>query len=194
MAQSNLTHSTYNVKNVKIHVNVHKPIIVPNYLQDRSKQHSNFTVIRVDGFVFILFLNSGFANISGIKNFESIKGAVDSFNHHFSTTIQREHIVIDNSTASGKLAGKNNVHLHKLINSPIIDSAHLSVSIRPHYFPSATIRGKPNQICSKRKQKCRVDFATCVIFSNGKFIIVGGKSINQIENTFSILCQLTKHL
>jgi len=189
-----MSHQSYTVKNVKVHVILPHPITIPKHLNHVSKHHSNFTVVRVGGFVFIIFPNSGCVNISSIKNFDNIKDAINVFNHHFSTNIQREHIVVDNSTASGQLSGEGIIQLFKLIQSPIVDSARLTVSIRPHYFPSATIRGKPIQVQPKRKQKCRSDFATCIIFSNRKFIIVGGKSINHIDNTFSILSNLVKHL
>ena len=185
--------SEYSIKNVKIHTRFFGVLTIPKALESQSKKHSNFTVIRFSHLVFIVFPTNSCVNICGIPNFEGIKYAVSTFETQFQVSIRPEHVFIDNSTASGRLT-KTSLHLFKLQESPVVVDHNLTISIRPHYFPSAVIRGLGSKSGPRSRRKCRSDFATCIVFSNGKFIIVGGVSLQHIAKSYQSLCAITQQL
>ena len=156
---------------------------IPPALVNVTKYHSNFSVTRVQNFVYTIFPKGRHVNISGIKNFENIKEALITFNGQFDTNITRDNIIIDNLTASGQLT-KQNIHLSKLLHCAGRDN--VIISVRPYYFPSALIRPKD--------RTGRDNLTTGLLFANGKFIIIGGKSLTTIENTYTKLCALTNNL
>lgn len=186
------------VKNVKIHFKViDKFLTIPPSLEDSTKYHSNFATVRINPYVFIMFLKSGHVNVSGIKNFEDINTAIQVFNRHFSLNIHRDNITIDNSTASGEF--NHSIILQKLRQIP----SNLRVSIRPYCFPSALIRPPPNHkkgnsyIKKTNKEKTSentVDIASIILFANGKYIIVGAKSEHQILTTFKKLSDMVRSI
>lgn len=119
--------------------------------------------------------------MSGIPNFENIRQALSLFNSYFLTNIIEEDIVVDNSTTSGHLSlQENNISLDKLS----VKSDKVTVFLRPHFFHSAVIR--PGKSADHR--------GTIVLFSNGKYFIVGCKSVLDISETVSQLRALTKSL
>lgn len=184
----------FSVKNVKVHIHIGSPISIPDCLQSFTKVYSNFVVVRLDGLVFVIFRKNGYINVSGIRHFSAIKDVVLSINFHFGLNIVSEDIVVDNSTASGRLRS-HHIDLRSIHNSPLADK--FNISIRPYYFPSAIIRDKsqPNfKSTHQRRYKKSENFATCILFSNGKFIIVGGKNISMIQDSFHQLCALTSTL
>lgn len=170
------------IKNVKIHFKTEcKPVKIPLHLKNKIKEYSNFVCIRFKPFVFIIFPKSGHVNVSGICSFSNIKTALNQFNSQFETNIQEENISVDNITASGKLS-KEKIRLQDLNYS----SLPVTVFIRPYYFPSAIIR----HIHDKNKQTHRLP--SIILFTNGKYIIVGGRSVEEVEKSFQTLCVIIK--
>lgn len=170
------------IKNVKIHFKTEcKPLKIPAHLKNKIKEYSNFMSIRFNPFVFIIFPKSGHVNASGICSFSNIKTALIQFNTQFETNIQEENISVDNITASGKL-NKDKIRLQDLTYT----SLPVTVFIRPYYFPSAIIR----HIHDKNKQNHRLP--SIILFTNGKYIIVGGRSIEEVEKSFQTLCVIIK--
>ena len=173
--------ASHQVKNVKIHFKAKLSAEIPSTLKGNCKSHSNFITVRIKPYVCTIFQKSGHVNMSGIPNFEKINQALSLFNSHFFTNIREEDIVVDNSTTSGNLSiSEKNIPLDKLNGN----SDKVTVFIRPHFFHSAVIR--PGKSADHR--------GTVVLFSNGKYFIVGCKSVPDITETVSQLCALTKTL
>ena len=141
--------------------------------------------------MYTIFYRSGHINISGIRTFESIKEAILNLNFHFVLNVSLDNIVVDNSTASGKFKKFDKSIINRITSSSLASA--FNISIRPHYFPSIIIRERSSfhsQSTHKKRLKKIVSFATCILFTNGKFIIVGGKSECMIRETFHQLCAL----
>ena len=170
----------FTVNNVKVHVRVAGGVIVPtDFEDDKLTQYSNFVVCRLANFVYTVFPKKGHVNISGIRNFAQIPSAVTVFNSRFHTNIIPINVVVDNSTASGKLSKP--VQLHSLLAHRHPD---ITISIRPHYFPSAVIRSLSSSSLPKSR--------TIILFANGKYNIVGAKSEQEIRQTVETLCAITR--
>jgi len=187
-----VSHSLFlpKVHNVKIRLKLPTSVDIPDHLSDGVVRHNNFISMKVEKYSCIIFLKSGHVNISGIKDFADIKEAVCCFNRHFGTDVQEDNIIIDNSTASGQLSCKS-ICLPKLRSNPLCIEGTITVSIRPHYFPSALIR----QTCKSHNHKQSNNIAgeklsTIILFANGKFNIVGCKSESAIHKTWIQLCAI----
>lgn len=179
--------AAYEVKNVKLHFkspikgkqNVEKQM---EEEQTSYRTFDNFITFRLDGFTFTFFLKSGHVNVSGIPSFESIGKPIACFNRVFKTNIDLSECKVDNTTASGKLPENLfPLYLHRLVEH---GKKHgFLVTIRPHYFPSALIRPLP-------EEKTRL--ATAILFTNGKFIIVGAATREKIDTTWRRLTALIR--
>ena len=174
------------VCNVKIHFKIPGGVDLEDLLQavdegkgDRVKVHSNFVSIRAGKLALVIFPRSGHVNLSGVRDFEGIKAAVNEFNHQFDTNICESNIVVDNSTASGKVCLEG-VSLKNLATAAAAAARGkrpgTRVSIRPHCFPSAVLRtrGEP----------------TVILFANGNFVIVGGKTPESVDRALETLCAI----
>ncbi len=133
--------------------------------------------------VFTIFPSSSHVNVSGLPDFSYCDKAAEGFARLFKVR-KVGGFCVDNSTASGCIDAER-LSLLKL--SHIAKSAFdrqknlfplfpCTVSVKPHLFPSATIR--PANADAKKK------IGTSIVFSNGKIIIVGAKSMKEISNTF----------
>jgi TATA-box binding protein (TBP) (component of TFIID and TFIIIB) len=171
------------VYNVKFHFPIENKIVIPPHIE--CKKCNNFIVSRNGKLVFSIFNSmkkKGFVNVTGCKNFEEIKKAVSLFTETFNVNVDENKIVVDNSTASGRAKSpRQRISLSKI--KVIIDSedrlqpfSSSRVRLHPHYFPGAVFRriGKP----------------TIIIFSSGSYVIVGGKTINQITESYQTLCAI----
>jgi TATA-box binding protein (TBP) (component of TFIID and TFIIIB) len=143
----------------------------------------NFVVYR-DRFVYIIFFQSGFVNATKIKNENEIEDAVEHFKKVFRVQSSIEESIIDNYQGSGsfyrKLALKE---LKVFLNLEIQSSAksEMEVSYNPEHFPGLFLKiGKHGKI---------------IIFSSGKFTIVGCKNesgfLQVFEKCKSLISTLT---
>lgn len=183
--------------NVKGHFSVSTPISVPNDIAKIIVHHGNFWTVRPPGhskLVFVVFPASGHVNVSGIRNFALTHAATKIFEDLFDTKITSE-LHIDNSTASGRLAvgvgsandeDQQQLQLTRLFGNLDRLAFPCTVSIRPHYFPSALLRPL------KRALSDPDLISTSILFTNGKFIIVGSKTEAQVARTFQNLNQLVR--
>lgn len=158
--------TNYALKNVKIHFKCVPPIESHQLENVNHKKFSNFVTFRLaDRPIYTLFLKSGHVNVSGIPSFQAIPQVVSNFKQCFKCHISEGDVIIDNTTVVG------NIHLpcplFQLI--PFGAKHHISVSIRPHYFPSAILRFK------------REKLPAVLLFQNGKVILLGGKSWEAIN-------------
>lgn len=179
-------YSEVTVKNVKGHFSVDTPISAPpDALANYVRFHSNFWTVRPPGegnLVYVVFPKSGHVNVSGIKDFEETELARVKFEKLFGARSTGA-FCVDNSTAVGAIPFQNvsPAGLYKTV----VEQQHFpfpcTVSIRPHYFPSVLLRPK---------HRCRHRISTVILFSNGKFIIVGAKRPSQIACTVHNLKQI----
>ncbi len=166
----------YSISNVKCRVTT-TPFEIPPDIEKKSRKCKNFYSTTIDSYSFIIFPKNGCINISGVKSFAGINRIPPLIFHHFHLNICPDNITVDNSTASGNLLPVQPLHLHKL---KVTEGWF--IHIRPHVFPAAVIR--------KKVQKK----GSIILFTNGKFIIVGGKSLTDIENAYKTLCQITNYV
>ena len=141
-----------------------------NYIKST---HKNFIVLRIDEKVFTIF-NSGHINVTGVKCFNDVYNTVRMFCNHFlecDYEYCKKSITVDNSTCSAYIDVKKKLYLPDLIKV-----TKRTVSLRPDFFPGAVLREK-NQ-------------PTVVVFSTGKFIIIGGKSYSEVNELYQQICQL----
>jgi len=167
------------LKNVKFHFSVNHPLSIPERLLNRSstKKHVNFYVIRLSSFVYIIFNTAGHVNVSGVPSFEAIASALEEFNTHFHCQVKRSAVRIDNTTASGQFS--TDFNFPKLLKHCSAKShPGYKISVRTDFFPSIILR--PSHASKNFLEKT----ATCIIFSNSKYIIVGSKSQDTIQETY----------
>lgn len=134
-------------------------------------EHHNFIVFR-NSYVFIIFYK-GAVNITGIKRFEDISDAIETFCESFCIDQQQitKHTV-DNVSASGDFGHEVNLYkLKKQINGQE-DVANLfsSVSFNPNYFPAAFCK--------------TYSVGTILVFGGGKYNIVGAKCQQDVEKIY----------
>lgn len=141
--------------------------------------HNNLHIIRdpeIKNRVYTIF-NSGHINITGLKNFHEIKGGLDRFNFLFKQSVKEEDIRINNSTSSGNVSNNENHLNFKKIKEEVAkqkSSKHeITFNFRPHHFPGAILRRK--------------DKSTIILFSNGKYNIVGAKDRLAVRDAHRIL-------
>ena len=185
------------VNNVKIHFKLKDPLKrdfiqkVSNRENLNLKRHNNYYVLRSvsnKGPVYSIFLKSGFVNITGIRGFKYIRSVLDLFNKKFSQNIRIENIKVDNSSSAGRFyqVGPKSENSEYYINLEdfklLIDSHpefhHIRTSLTPGNFPGAIIRFKNSP--------------TALVFSSGKFTIVGACSLEKILSTFHEICRCMK--
>lgn len=175
------------VKNVKAHFKVKKEGLLHNPKLECVclnfcscefnfvQRHTNFLVVRLPpALTYTVFPVSGHVNVTGIRSFESVQCAIDKFLTFCGAELSdNTKVIIDNSTASGKfhlIAGRPDLSALSAKNSD--PNRQVDISIRQNYFPSVLIRARKN---------LRSVLPTTVLFSNGKYNIVGGKSHHAIE-------------
>lgn len=197
-ASSSRPYLRVNVSNVKGHFYVKAPVLPPKEKEDQDfvvKYHGNFWSVKLkegknllqngnyhSNFVYIVFPQRGYVNVSGIQDFNECNLAKVKFERLFNTRAKTG-FRVDNSTASGHLPF-DHIHLPDLLE---VRRTHHSfpctISLRPHYFPAVLIR--PLEHIRRRQL-----ISTCILFANGKFIVVGSKSPAQTAHSVHNLQQL----
>ncbi len=160
----------YTVCNVKCHVKT-SPFSLSEEVLKKSRKCKNFYTYKVQGISFVLFPTIGFLNISGIKCFAHIKDIPPLLFHQFKINIRSDNIIVDNTTASGKLI------INQSLSTLNFDEKEWTVNFRPQIFPAAIIR----------RRNCHRKKGSIILFANGKFIIVGGKNEEDIKSVYSSL-------
>lgn len=178
-ATTRVSHCTTN--NVKFHFktnsSVYHRLQQSQQNQQQTQKKTNFCVKRINSFVYIIF-NNGHVNVTGVKNFNKIREAVKVFAENFELVFNFliKSIKIDNSTTSAFIELNKPLNLSLLYNQ--INNA--TVSLRPHFFPGAVLRRK--------------HLPTIIVFSTGSIIIIGAKSIEQVQDSFKLICAIMKKL
>jgi len=185
-SQSLLTVSLPIITNVKCHF---KPKSTTKALQDLKftakkqvgKSFHNFYVLRQNGLVYVIFPSGQHVNISGIRSLgEEVDRAKDTFCELLSEPSEGIPVIVDNITAVCSI-NSTRVNLVKLKEEvEKLTKKSTTVSLRPYSFPSAVLRTKK--------------LPTLQVFSSGKVVIVGGKTIQEILLAHQTLCVLIRHL
>lgn len=157
--------------NVKLHFKTEKSVFKSR--KSLKRTYKNFCVEKISHFVFTIF-TSGHVNATGIKSFDEVNEAVSCFCEKFDVCYKDcvKSLKIDNSTSSAYISSPEKIYLPDL-------TKHLeegTLSLRPEFFPGAVLR---------RDKKC-----TVVIFSTGRFIIIGAKSKEEAQDANNAICLL----
>ena len=186
------------LSNVKIHFKLPRdqPIKLPAEDDPRLKFFSNFFTYRWSSLVFTVFHQNRqtriHVNVSGLRHFDDHVSALRVFDSLFGTsTAASDDVVcrVDNSTASGHFRCEPGLNLRHLSH---VDTTPFTVSIRPHFFPAALLRSRVEPTpSSHRRPRGRRSLrlqdgrpATAIVFSNGKYVIVGARSADHLQLTF----------
>ena len=169
------------VRNVKFRFRVGQVIVLPSHIDTFTASGSNFYTVALDNYRFTIFPKKGDVNITGVRNFEEIPVAIVEFEQLFKISVPKTTVIIDNSTASGQMSFCGNINLYSIANILRKEKDNhkrqlnpCKVSVRPETLPCAIIR---------RKKKSTIN-----IFQSGKYTIVGGKSLYDIEEAYDIIC------
>jgi TATA-box binding protein (TBP) (component of TFIID and TFIIIB) len=140
--------------------------------------HKNMLTLR-DSYTYVIFPESGFVNICGIKSFDDVPNVIDKMCKDFSLdkTKLRCEITIDNVCASGDF--KREIELCCL-QEKIYCNKGFTVYKNQNYSPSA--------ICKS------TSFGTILVFSSGKYIIVGAKTLQDVERIFKDMTQIVEQV
>lgn len=153
------------ISHVKIRFECVDEIVIPNSL--KITKYSNFIIIRSNQYVFTIFEKNKKVNVCGIKTLQKIPIALKYFFRIFKTTCKN--VIIDNITGTGNL--QKEIPLHKILKN---QSEEIYITFRPNIFSAAIIRTRTPFIGG-----------TILLFQNGKFNIVGCKSIKEIKTTLN---------
>ena len=188
------------IHNIKFHFkldcgfNYHKHVRLHNLKSKCWGNYYTFKLANKKKPAFSFFPKSKFVNVTGVANFDDITKTVSDFNILFDTCVDPNKVIIDNITACGSFeeAARDNASLCKKrckinlsnVRKLIIkqdEYKDINLSLYPLHFPGLVIRF-PNKL------------PTCVLFSSGKFTIVGAKNADEIHKAYSKLCTVVMNI
>ena len=170
----------YRVANVKVHVKLNKKLDLCSEVLCSARQYSSFCVLKLDTFSVTVFPNCGFLNISGIRGFDQIPEAVKTCNKHLYVNIHPTSVIVDNSTAYGCL--NYNLNLFELAKLHNGAQDVFRIKIRQETFPAAVVQPVSNHNSLMK---------TSLLFTNGKFTILGCKNHKEICHNLKLIKELT---
>lgn len=131
-------------------------------LSENAHKITNSYIILKSIYTFTIYYKSNLVNITGIPNFQAIPLALQQFHMLAATFLDFEcSVAIDNSTANGQFNNK--------INFNVLNK-HYPIRYNPSLFPGAFL------ILPNKKR--------IILFKSGKYVIVGCKSQDQINDSF----------
>lgn len=167
------------VNNIKVHITLTQTGVqhLKVALRHKSKKtYNNFSVVREGGHTYIIFADKGFVNITGVSSYEQLPNIIPQFCAAFHLVEQdvASPCVVDNISASGDFKKRCNlVHLQQLLNRRG-GKNYFTVSFDRNYFPGA--------FCKTR------GFGTLTLFPSGKYVLVGAKCLEHLQQTFQEMC------
>ena len=177
------------VNNVKVHLklpdNSSRKLLYDKLNETNAVRHNNYYIVREEKAktVYSIFPKSGFVNITGVRNFDEVENALAAFNKKFKQNIPLDQLKIDNSTASARITdakSSNDVQINLEHVKYLIDNetsfSILKATLSPANFPGIVIRSKTSP--------------TCLIFTSGRFNVVGAKGKQDLSNTYQWLCAI----
>ena len=181
------------VVSVKCHFEIEREIpMCPDYLKHYTSVGNNFFTVAYEAYRFTIFPTCRYVNVTGLSFFQEIVQAADTFENLFETRVIPESIKIDNSTAVGLFTPNTdtqNKNILDLYSIPIALKKAQSkrrkwknchVSVRPTVLPCVIVR--------------RTKKPTTNIFPSGKYVILGAKTLKDIEETCLLLSDMGAHI
>ena len=172
------------INNIKAHIQLDKIFIKDfqsNVLRRKGKVYNNFIVIKFI-YTFIIFPKKGFINITGIKNFAAYERVIPLFCDLFqagNSNLESSKLVIDNISASGDFHQTVNlVKLQQMINAG--EYPNITTHFDRNFFPGAF---------------CKiVGLGTVTVFQSGKFVIVGSKCQEHVDQVTKLMSAIINEL
>ena len=133
-------------------------------------RYHNFVVLRKH-FVYIIFHQSGFINVTKLKNLDEVRQAVCDFHIWIDWQQQQPHsFTVDNITASGRL-GKA-IPLLRLKRH--FTTSQIRVTFKPELFAGLSIKYNTFELRG-----------TIILFETGSYTIVGVKTCADVQKVYS---------
>jgi TATA-box binding protein (TBP) (component of TFIID and TFIIIB) len=156
------------VNNVKVsfHLDVSEHT---SLLEKIAYKITNSYILIKNIYTFNIFKKSNIVNITGIPSFEHISTAIAKFQSLLSIPPIYTEINVDNTTANGQFP-------QRLPFQALTNISDCSVRYNPSLFPGAFLT-----LQNKRK---------VILFKSGKYIIIGCKSQEEINESFSLLTNI----
>lgn len=170
------------IKNIKGHFKLKNGVRIDQNILNLEikfplcvKRFHNFIVIKLD-FVYTIFLQAGFINVTKIKSFINISESVKHFCNilHISRS-NISLVTIDNITASGSFCQEVN-----LLNLHYQDDNDCTKRFDCNYFPGAFVKFN--------------NLGTIIVFRTGSYTIIGAKSISSVTSIFLKTCAIINML
>ena len=152
--------------------------------KEKVKKH-NFFVVK-ERFTYMVYEKRGFINVTKIRNWEELFTVMLAFAESFKidqTKLGSERLKVDNITASGNF--KRNVDLNKL---------NIYFNKRPSNapFPKTIYQYGRNRFSGafvKTRQS-----GTVIVHKSGKYIIVGSKTVEQVNSIYQWIYAIIQKL
>ena len=181
------------LKNVKARFLVKKPVEISTKVFGLTCPSRNFVIHRhpSDNVTFTVFANSRWVNVTGVKSFGFVEYCAKEFCEKFELEYEEDSIIVDCTTAIGSL---NNVERRDLTLMSIEynrlqqrDNLPYIISARTKTFPSLLFRPRVGACTSIDEVEEDIPIArpSLTLFTTGKFVILGGRSQEEILATFS---------
>ena len=169
-------------KNIKIRILLENPFDLTKQTNGSSVVNKrNLLIVRSSHSkcVFIVYKHTlSTIHITGISTSNAVNEILEFLNHFHLTEIKK--LIIDNSLFSGKT--NNNIDIVEMKKRLDEKYNFYSISFSQDVFPAIFIRPVLN-----RKR----DYATILLFRNSKFIIIGSRSVQIMNNTLEVVKDLT---
>ena len=134
----------------------------------------NFFVLRKT-YVYVIFF-TGHVNVTGCSSVEAIGLSRDILLQCLGTRMEIGKITIDNITSSGAINRVKKIRLPELTQK--LKRLEIPFRYNPHRFPGLNFKLKS---------------VTVIVFNSGKFILVGSKSMSEIEESVRHFCNVVLH-
>lgn len=126
----------------------------------------NFFVFRSASYVYTIFYN-GHVNATGLSSTRDIEDA----QRELLSILDQPRLKalggkVDNITSSGSLPGQSRVNLIDLARR--LKTLNIKFRFNPHKFPGLSLK---------------LERATFIVFTSGKFVQVGSRSVNEIRRS-----------
>ena len=160
------------IQNIKAHFCLSHQNNLKSYLLAKCnagkislKFHHNFAVVR-SKYVYIIWYQSGFVNVTKIKSEKHVKRACKHLYKILDLPYDLCHSVVDNITASGKF--NHCLNLRKL--AIYLENNNFKIKYNRYKFPAIFVKV--------------FNCGTFTIFGSGSYNIIGCRSINNLMTVF----------
>lgn len=177
------------VNNLKVHLLLTKSGVKKleySLLNKEKKTYNNFHVLKNERFTYIIFPKKGFINVTGIPNFGHLKSVTPQLCDFFGLKADdvASDVIIDNISASGNFGRRVNL-------------TTLQTTVNGKGGEIFVVQGDrnifPGSFCKTRKLNTK-GFGTLTLFSSGSYVLVGCRSMEDVEKAFQHMSAVMKML